>query len=689
MRYFFLLFFTFLGFTINAQQTDVVNFITAKAHLRVNPLDKGIGGHVVYSFDVLKNTDSIYIDAVNFERIGVELDGKIIEHYYEGKHIVIKQKFKKGKSHNLTIGYYAHPKQTLYFIGWQDENENNQVWSQGQGKYTSHWLPSFDDVNEKVIFKIIFNVDEDYDVISNGKRSITNAGVGRKDHLFIMQKPMSSYLVALAIGKYDKTIITSRSGVPIELYYYPEDSAKVEPTYRYTKQMFDFLEEEIGVAYPWQNYKQVPVQDFLYSGMENTSCTIFSDDFMIDNTSFIDKNYVNVNAHELAHQWFGDFVTAISGEHHWLQEGFATYYALLAERDIFGEDYYYNTLYDYYQELVAQDDAGQSTALLNPKSSSTTFYKKGAWVLHMLREKVGVEAFKTAVKNYLKNHAYKNVETNDFISEVETTSGQDLTNFVDKWLASDILLENEMIAALETNETTSFLLTMTTNPYLRFRKDSTDNYIPSSLVTQFPEGYYPIQVAVLEEVFTKPDYPTFNDLIKEAFQSDNIKLRQALAANMAKIPSEFKSDYETLLDDASYVTKEIALFNLWANVPQQRNNYLEKTKSIYGFNNYNVRLLWLALAIATPDYQADKTQEFYDEIVDYTDSHHPFQRRQNAFSYLNELGLFNNIALENLVQASQHHNWRFKSFAKELLQSLSENENYKSIISNLQNNQKE
>ncbi len=86
--------------------------------------------------------------------------------------------------------------------------------------------------------------------------------------------------------------------------------------------MFDFLEDEIGFPYPWQNYKQVPVHDFFYAGMENTSLTIFSDAFVVDSIGFNDRNYINVNAHELAHQWFGDLVTAKSGEHHWLQEGF-------------------------------------------------------------------------------------------------------------------------------------------------------------------------------------------------------------------------------------------------------------------------------------------------------------------------------------------------------------------------------
>ena len=334
----------------------------------------------------------------------------------------------------LKFNYIAVPKKALYFIDWKNDDGNKQIWTQGQGKYTSNWLPSIDDMNDKIEFDLNIRFDENYEVISNGKLINKKTEAGFTTWHYDMQKPMSSYLVALAIGKYSKKVAVSKSGIPLEMYYYPDDSLKFEPTYRYTKKMFDFLEEEIGVPYPWQNYKQVPVKDFLYAGMENTSTTIFADSFVIDSIAFIDKNYVNVNAHELAHQWFGNLVTETSGTHHWLQEGFATYYALLAEKEVFGDDYYYWQLYEYAQELLEQDKLGQSTSLLDPKSSSTTFYKKGAWVLHMLREQVGDKAFKEAVKNYLLKHQFKNVETDDFIKEVEMTSGQDLSAFVRVWL---------------------------------------------------------------------------------------------------------------------------------------------------------------------------------------------------------------------------------------------------------------
>ena len=109
---------------------------------------------------------------------------------------------------------------------------------------------------------------------------------------------MSSYLLAFAAGSYESDTIISGSGTPIILYSYPDTVNRKEPTYRYTAEIMDLLEKEIGVAYPWQNYKQVPVRDFLYAGMENTGTTIFSDGYYIDSIAFIDKNYVDVNAHE-------------------------------------------------------------------------------------------------------------------------------------------------------------------------------------------------------------------------------------------------------------------------------------------------------------------------------------------------------------------------------------------------------
>ncbi|GAW89454.1 aminopeptidase [Flavobacterium psychrophilum] len=172
------------------------------------------------------------------------------------------------------------------------------------------------------------------------------------------------------------------------------------------------------MKYPWQIYKQVPVNDFLYAGMENTSATIFSQDFVVDAIGFNDRNYININAHELAHQWFGNMITAKSGKDHWLQEGFASYYALLAEKKIFGKDYFNYELLKMAKELKKASKT-DTIPVLNAKASSLSFYKKGAWALHILREGIGEKNFKKALKNYLNNYKFKNVITDDFLAEIK------------------------------------------------------------------------------------------------------------------------------------------------------------------------------------------------------------------------------------------------------------------------------
>jgi len=430
-----------------AQQTAYVDFKSVNAQLSIFPEKQAVGGFLTIQFKILKPVDSIFIDAINMDFKTVNLDGNKVLYSNDGKKLWLKHIFKKDFTYKLSFNYLAVPKKAMYFIDWNFQNdviERKQIWTQGQGKYTSNWLPSIDDMNDKIEFDLRIEFDKNYEVIANGKLIDKQTNESTITWHYDMEQPMSSYLVALVIGKYHKKTGISKSGVPLEMYYYPEDASKFEPTYRYTKQLFDFLETEIGVPYPWQNYKQVPVKDFLYAGMENTSATIFSDSFVVDSIAFVDKNYVNVNAHELAHQWFGDLITETSGTHHWLQEGFATYYALLAEKAVYGDDYYYWQLYEYAQELLEQDKAGESTSLLDSKSSSTTFYKKGAWVLHMLRELLGDIPFKTAVKNYVLKHQFKNVETNDFIVEVEKSSGKNLKEFVEFWLESTVLAYNEM-----------------------------------------------------------------------------------------------------------------------------------------------------------------------------------------------------------------------------------------------------
>ncbi|MDP5229707.1 MAG: M1 family metallopeptidase, partial [Cellulophaga sp.] len=532
--------------------------------------------------------------------------------------------------------------------------------------------------NEKVEFDLNITFDAAYQVIANGKLVATSNEEPKSIMWsFDMQKPMSSYLLAFAIGNYDKKTIASASGIPIELYYYPQDSLRVEPTYRHTKTMFDFLETEIGLRYPWQNYKQIPVKDFLYSGMENTTATIFSDAYVIDTTAFIDKNYVNVNAHELAHQWFGNLVTATNGNHHWLQEGFATYYALLAEKEVFGDDYFYWKLHKTAEQLQSMSEDNKGEALTDAKASSLTFYEKGAWALVALRNQLGENAFKTGIKNYLETYKFKNVTIQNFLAEMEQASGKNLGTFESVWLSNTNFPTIEAKTYLKNNSESLAA-------YFELQEkleNTTDKAEKLNFITEIygKTNSTTLKSALISKYFTLlPE-----EFIKNVFLSNEIELRQAIILATDSIPETLKSDYETLLDDKSYLTLESALYKLWASFPEDQKKYLDATDGVVGLPNKNIRLLWLTLAIASQNYNGLKTKEYFDELTSYTNPKYGTETRQTAFTYLYQTLGLTDANLKDLADASVHHSWQFKKFARNLIDELVKDADYKNRIKEL------
>ena len=152
MKYILLFFFSFLSF---AQQIEKVDFKKLNAAVYPDAINKSIQGSCTFEFVVKKNIDTIKIDAKNMQIKEVFVNNKSIQFINNGKELLFFEGYKLGKN-TISFQYVATPKQTLYFVKIGNET---QIWTQGQGKYTSHWLPSFDDVNEKMVFnmKVTFN----------------------------------------------------------------------------------------------------------------------------------------------------------------------------------------------------------------------------------------------------------------------------------------------------------------------------------------------------------------------------------------------------------------------------------------------------------------------------------------------------------------------------------------------------
>ncbi|WP_291108658.1 M1 family metallopeptidase [Flavobacterium sp. UBA6195] len=667
-RILLVLFFINLSF---AQQIDKVDFIKCDASVSPNHAEKSIYGDVVYEFKIKKAIDTIKIDAKSMEFSRVMINGKSVKFKNSGKTLDLFEGFKKGKN-KLTFSYSAKPKQTLYFTG---EGENLQIWTQGQGRYTSHWLPSFDDVNEKVIFNLNVSFDPNLTVISNGihQSTVVYPPLSSQNNIwnFRMKKPMSSYLVMLAIGNFAKQTSTTKSGTPLEFYLDKNDISKFEPTYRYSKELFDYLEQEIGVKYPWGIYRQVPVRDFLYAGMENTTSTIFAQDFVVDEIGFNDRNYVNVNAHELAHQWFGDLITAKSGKHHWLQEGFATYYALLAERHLFGDDYFYEELNDYAEQLKRASKT-DTIPVMNEKASSLSFYKKGAWALHVMREDIGAKNFQKAVVKYLKKYQYKNVNTDDFLKIVKEVSGYDVENFKKVWLEKSGF---EMEIAQKYLSKNKFI-----QDYFALKKSKKSLAELTEILKS--EAYYPIKQYIVYQTRNIP-FEERKVILETALATNDILVRRAVAESTPVVPEAFKSQYETLLKDNSYQTKEIALTNLWKNFPDERLRYLEQTKEIVGNNDKSFRLTWLALAMNTENLPEQVKATSYNQLLGFASENYESSVRQNALELLLQLNPNDEKVIELLFKATVHHKWQFTKFGRDNVRLLLKKPEYRILVEKL------
>jgi aminopeptidase N len=410
--------------------------------------------------------------------------------------------------------------------------------------------------------------------------------------------------------------------------------------------------------------------------MENTSATVFSRDFVVDTIGFNDKNYVNVNAHELAHQWFGDLITAQSGKHHWLQEGFATYYALLAEKEVFGDDYFYKKLFDTALQLKTASKK-DTIPILSDKASSLTYYQKGSWVLFVLHEELGSKVFKKAVKNYLKNYSFKNVTTDDFLNEIKKIDKYDCDTFKRKWLEHSGFDYEYAIDLLSKNKSIKTLLDIKRKKAIPFSEKR--ELFEKTMVS---EAYFPIKEEIIYQCEKIP-FEEKKQLLKLALATNEINILQAIANTSTKVPIEFKSDFESLLNDNSYITKEIVLSAFWTQFPEDQKRILDNSKEWIGFNDKNLRILWLTLALGTKEYRMDEKAKFYDELLNYCNPEFETSIRQNAIENLLFINDKDQNVLLNLVNSLVSYKWQFSKFGKDKIRLLLKNPNTRIYLEQL------
>ncbi len=414
-----------------------LDFERMRLYVEFVPEEGLVKGKITHFFSAIREkVDSFFLDGPGIEIKEAKLNGTAINYKISKDGITFfpLKPLSWNSKDSLAITYEAHPRRGIYFIGWNDKNNlsRKQIWTQGQGIDNRHWFPCYDTPNDKLLTEVYVKFNKDYKVLSNGvKAAEKEQKDGTKIWHYKMSHPHPTYLVMLGIGKYDVKETKAKSGVPLRQWYYPEWKDRYDWCYKYNERIFDFLEAEIAVPYGWESYSQIPVQDFMFGAMENTSATLFGDFFEVDARGYNDRNYVSVNAHELAHQWFGDLVTARSGNGTWLQESFATHYNILAEGECFGADHF-DWARRYAQNAAV--NTGDKKSISHSETPTSNIYQKGSQVLQMLRYVAGNEGFRKSIKRYLLAHKYANVDSDDLLNAFQDELGMPLDWFWEEWV---------------------------------------------------------------------------------------------------------------------------------------------------------------------------------------------------------------------------------------------------------------
>lgn len=405
-------------------------------------------------------TDSLTLDAkgMTFNKIALVVGTKQVPVKYEYDDWQLKIKlnktYKAGEKYTIYIDYTAKPDEFeekyakgamlgikgMYFINPKGEEADKptQIWTQGETESNSAWFPTIDKTNQKTTEELTVTVDNKYVTLSNGKlmSQKKNADGTRTDY-WKMDLPHAPYLFFLGVGDY-AVIKDSWRGKEVNYYVEKEYASTAKKIFGNTPEMMTFFSKITGVDFPWVKYSQITGRDYVAGAMENTTATIHQESAQQDARELVDGNaWESTIAHELFHQWFGDYVTAESWSNLTVNESFADYSQTLWEEYKYGKDAGDAENAQGMQGYLMSGSDKKDLVRFHYKDREDMFdavsYQKGGRILHMLRNFAGDSAFFKSLNNYLTTNKFKSAEAHQLRLAFEEVTGRDLNWFFNQW----------------------------------------------------------------------------------------------------------------------------------------------------------------------------------------------------------------------------------------------------------------
>jgi aminopeptidase N len=344
---------------------------------------------------------------------------------------------------SIIVVYHGRPKDGLILTA--DKDGKPSAIGDNWPDRVHHWIPSFDHPSAKATVTFTVTAPEPNQVVANGSLDrVENSGKGVRTWTYNEKVPIPPYCMIIAVGQFAKLEGGRPLSIPLTYFVPPSDRKYALKGFSPAAPALRFFAQTVA-PYPYEKLALI-VGATRFGGMENSSAIVFTSSLLdpfpnakMSKTFGIREGIVDVVAHEIAHQWFGDSVTESTWADLWLSEGFATYFSALFIQRNEGEQAF--------QDYMRQ--AGETCFRFEQRSRTPIFdretedllkllnansYQKGAWVLHMLRSSLGDEAFFHGIRDYYNAHKNSTASTEDLRAALEKSSGQPLKEFFARWI---------------------------------------------------------------------------------------------------------------------------------------------------------------------------------------------------------------------------------------------------------------
>ncbi|MGZ9030551.1 MAG: M1 family metallopeptidase [Burkholderiaceae bacterium] len=307
-------------------------------------------------------------------------------------------------------------------------------------------FPSFDEPAFRTTFDIVITAPARFEAVSNmpvaGRLAVAD---GRRETVFERSPLMPTYLVALAVGEFD-TLADNFDGIPLRILTAPGRAEEARYAMEVTKQLLGYFRDYFGVRYMLPKLDQLAIPSVRNGAMEDWGAISYSENLLLYDPKRSPPRQKQLIfaliAHEVAHQWFGNYVTAAWWDDIWLNEAFADWMQNKALAH-FNPQWGTRARERLEREsALALDGTAATRAVADPPTHESAIvevfdditYLKGGTVLRMFEAQLGEEVFRDGLRRYMAAHAYSNATADDLWHHLSRAAGVDLTDVMGGWV---------------------------------------------------------------------------------------------------------------------------------------------------------------------------------------------------------------------------------------------------------------